>query len=166
MSVPLPSVIQLSPLNPPLNKDENKDDEKQQNKRVILCITRDIGEDDMAILKDYGRVLDYDHDLHNNLDCDTFDWAYLIIDLRESEARYYYMKHIVPNKERYFIAVYHYPFEQEEDLTEAENYFTSFPKKQATKPVFDDLLLMKRVKKPRAVVSLFKCCLNLYSKVK
>jgi hypothetical protein len=162
MAVPLPNVIQLNPLNLPAPVEE----EKQYNKRIVLCITRDIGKEDMVVLKDYGKVLDYDHDLHNNLDCHSFDWAYLIIDLRESEDRYYYMKHILPNKDRYSITIYHYPFEQEEDLTEAENYFTSFPKKQATKPVFDDLLLMKRVKKPRAVVSLFKCCLNLYSKVK
>ena len=49
------------------------------NKRVIIVITRDIDESDIMVLKDYGKVLSYDHDIHNNLDCDSFDWAYLII---------------------------------------------------------------------------------------
>jgi hypothetical protein len=120
------------------------------------------------MLSEYGKVLAYDHNLHNNLDCDVFEWAYLIIDLRKSEDRYYFSKVIQPKKERYSIGIYHFVFEDEDfmDPDDLIVYFTSFPKKQATREIFNTLLLNSRIKKPRAVVSLFKCCLNLYSKVK
>jgi hypothetical protein len=161
MAIPLPAVIQLAEVVLPNIVEEKK----EADKRVVLCITRDIADEDLAMLKEYGKVLSYDHDLHNNLDCDAFEWAYLIIDLRESEDRYYYLKNILPKKNKYSVAVYHYPFEDDEFI-EADNYFTSFPKKQATRAIFNNLLMIGRIKKPRPAVSLFKCCLNVYSKVK
>ena len=149
----LPAVVQLN---------------RQEPKRVVLCITRDISKEDHEMLSEYGKVLAYDHNLHNNLDCDVFEWAYLIIDLRKTEDRYYFSKVIQPKKERYSIGIYHFVFEDEDfmDPDDLIVYFTSFPKKQATREIFNTLLLNSRIKKPRAVVSLFKCCLNLYSKVK
>jgi hypothetical protein len=141
-------------------------EEKKEDKRVILCITRDIAQEDVELLKEYGKLLKYDHDLHNNLAADRFEWEYLILDLRDSDSRYYYMRHILPHRDEYAIAVYHYPFEDEEDLLDADSYFTSFPRKQATKKVFNDMMLMQRIKKPRAAVSLLKCCLSLYNKTK
>jgi len=141
-------------------------EEKKEEKRVILCITRDIAQEDVELLKEYGKLLKYDHDLHNNLAADRFEWEYLILDLRDSDCRYYYMRHILPRRDEYAVAVYHYPFEDQEDLLESDSYFTSFPRKQATKKVFNDMMLMQRIKKPRASVSLLKCCLAAYNKVK
>jgi hypothetical protein len=151
----LPAVIQMERI-----------ERKEEPKRVILCVTRDISKEDHDMLSEYGKVLSYNHDLHNNLDCDVFEWAYLIIDLRKSEDRYYYLKVIQPKRERYLVGVYHFVFEDEDYIEGDPNYFTSFPKKQATREIFNNLLLHSRIKKPRPAVSLFKCCLNLYSKVK
>jgi hypothetical protein len=134
-------------------------------KRVIIATTRDIDDDDTAVLKDYGKVLSYNHDLHNNLDCDAFEWSYLIIDLRNSEDRYYYMKTIQPKKDKYSVVLYHYGFENEE-LMEVDNDFNKFPAKQAIQKDFNNLLLLKRIVKPRWYASLFKCILKSYQKVK
>jgi hypothetical protein len=141
-------------------------EEKKDDKRVILCITRDIAQEDLSLLKEYGKVLIYSHNLHNNLAADRFQWEYLILDLRDSDCRYYIMKHVLPHKDEYSICCYHFPFEDQEDLLDSDSYFTSFPKHQATKQSFNELMMMNRIKKPRATVSLLKCCLNVYSKVK
>ena len=160
MAVPLPAVIQLA------EAIVAAVEEKKEEKRVIICCTRDIAEDDLSLLKGYGKVLSYSHNLHNNLSCDRFQWDYLILDLRDSDCRYYYMKYVLPHKDEYAVAVFHFPFEDQDDLLDADSYFTSFPREQATKQSFNELMLMNRIKKPRAAVSLLKCCLSLYSKVK
>jgi uncharacterized protein (DUF1501 family) len=156
----LPAVIQLA------EAVAAAVEEKKEEKRVIICVTRDIAEDDLSLLKGYGKVLFYNHSLHNNLSCDRFEWEYLILDLRDSDSRYYIMKYVLPHKDEYSIAVYHFPFEDQEDLLDADSYFTSFPKEQATKQSFNELMMMQRIKRPRAAVSLLKCCLALYNKTK
>jgi hypothetical protein len=137
-----------------------------QNKKVVICITRNIDDDDLKLLNEYGKVLSYDHDLHNNLDCDLFDWAYLIIDIRESQDRYYYMKHIQNKKDKYLVVLYKYGFEKSDLNLNEDNAFDKFPAKQAVKKDFDGLLLLQRIVKPRWYVALFQCILNAYTKVK
>lgn len=156
MSIPLPVVI------------KQPDEVKQAvlPKRTVLCLTRNISEDDLSLLKEYGKVLVYDHDLHNNLQPDQIDWEYLLVDLREKDDRYFYMKCIVPQKNNYQVIVFSYGFEKDEIVPGADNHISSFPKKQARKQDFDILLLQQRIKKPRWYVSLFKCFLNAYQKVK
>jgi hypothetical protein len=141
-------------------------EEKKDEKRVIICCTRDIAEDDLSLLKGYGKVLFYNHSLHNNLSCDRFEWEYLVLDLRDSDVRYYIMKNVLPHKDEYHICCYHLPFEDQEDLLDADSYFTSFPKEQATKQSFNELMMMKRLVKPRAAISLLKCCISAYGKVR
>jgi hypothetical protein len=160
MAVPLPAVIQLA------EAVVAAVEEKKEDKRIIFCITRDIAEDDLSLLKGYGKVLSYNHNLHNNLSCDRFDWDYLVLDIRDSDSRYYIMKYVLPHRDEYSICCYHYPFEDQEDLLDSDSYFTSFPKQQATKQSFNELMMMQRIKRPRAAVSLLKCCLAAYGKIK
>lgn len=169
--IPLPPIISLNDIKEPEQKEQREQKEQIEQKienRIVICTSRSISDDDMKLLQSYGKVMAYDHDLHNNLDCFSFEWAYLIIDLRCSDDRYYYMKFIQPKKLDHQIVstLYHFAFEDEEDLVDSDNAFTAFPKKQALKSVFDSLLLLKRVKKPQTVLSFIKCCLNIYSKIK
>jgi hypothetical protein len=136
------------------------------HKRIVLCITKDINEDDLSLLKEYGKVLVYDHELLNNLNPEHINWDYLVVDLREKNDRYFYMKCIVPQKHQYQVIVYSYGFETDELVPNCDNQINSFPKKQARKQDFDALLLQERLKKPRWYVSLFKCVVNAYQKVK
>lgn len=160
----LPSVIQLAEnviapaIAPQLAVD--------QAKKIVLCISRDISDEDRAIFSGYGRLLDYEHDIHNNISPDTFLWDYLTIDLRESGDRYFLMKQILPFKEKYSIVVYSYAFERDEIVPNADNHISSFPKKQARKEDFELILLQQRIKKVRWYTALFSCILATYHQVK
>jgi hypothetical protein len=139
-------------------------EEKKELTRMVICISKDIDELEEKILVDYGKVIRYEHDLHNNIDCDTLTFDYLIIDLRKKNDRYFYMKEILNKKDKYNVILYNYCFE-ENDFN-CDNQINSFPKKQATKKDFDALLLIKRIRQPRAWVDFFRKCFGLYQQLK
>ena len=119
MSISLPSVIQSIPqqmdelkLPPPALAFKAQLD--LQAKKIVICITRDISKEDMAVFQGYGKVIEYDHDIHNNLPASAFPYDYLVIDLRESGDRYFLMRNILPFKAEYSIVVYSYAFERDE----------------------------------------------------
>ena len=134
-------------------------------KKFVICTTRELKEKDRLLLKSYGNVLDYDHDIHNNLSPDTFPFDYLIINLNESGDRYFYMKQIQPFKERYNVVLYKYAFE-DDDILNADNIISSFPKRQARKEDFEMILLQERIAKPSFWLSLGSCILQTYHQVK
>ena len=133
--------------------------------RMVICISKDIDELEEKVLSDYGKVVRYEHDLHNNIDCDTLSFDYLIIDLRKKDDRYYFMKQILNKKDKYHVVLYNYCFEDNSDFT-CDNIITSFPKKQANKKDFEALLLIKRIKQPRCVVDFLKKCFGVYQQLK
>ena len=138
-------------------------EEKKELIRMVICISKDIDEVDEKILADYGKVVRYEHDLHNNIDCDTLSFDYIIIDLRKKDDRYYFMKQILNKKDKYNVILYNYCFEEND--FDCNNVITSFPKKQACKKDFDAILLIKRIKQPRAWVDLFRKCFGLYKQL-
>jgi hypothetical protein len=134
-------------------------------KKIVICITRDIDAEDMKVLQLYGKVLEYDHDCHNNLPANLFQWDYLIIDLRQSGDRYFLAKQIYHNRDKYAVVAFHYAFEFNV-LDDMDNEFTSFPKKQGLREDYESLLMTRRVEKPRWYLSLFTCLFNVYSGIK
>lgn len=142
-------------------------EEKKQSIRMVICITKDIDELEEKVLSDYGKVIKYEHDLHNNIDCDTLVFDYFILDIRKKDDRYYFMKQIIANAKRdhYHVVLYNYCFEDNVDFN-CDNQINSFPKKQANKKDFDTLLLMKRIKAPRAWIDFFRKCFGLYQQLK
>ena len=170
MSISLPSVIQSIPqqmdelkLPPPALAFKAQLD--LPIKKLVICITRDISQADMAMLKDYGRVVEYDHSLHMNLPMSAFFYDYLIVDLRESGDRYFLLKSVLPFKPEYTVVVYSYAFEFDV-VSECDNHISSFPKKQALKIDFDLILGSERISKPKWWVSLFSCMLSTYNGIK
>jgi len=165
----LPPVIEVIDKNPIVvseakdQKHEEKEDLKDFRKRIVLCITKDIPDADKNVLSSYGRLLYYDA-LYNNIDTDKIAFDYLVIDLRKSSDRYYAMRYVLNNPKCYTV-VYHYAFETDE-LMQADNSISSFPQQQPSKQAYDELLLSRRIKKPQAVVSAFKCCLGIYKDIK
>lgn len=135
-------------------------------KKIVLCITHDMSESDKAIFQQYGKLVEYNDRIHANLDIRAYPWEYLVFDLRESEDRYALMRMVLPYKELYRVVVYSYKFEADEIVPDADNHINSFPKAQARKIDFENLLLQKRIVKPRWWVSLFSCVLNAYHKSK
>jgi hypothetical protein len=132
--------------------------------RMVICISKDIDELEEKVLADYGKVIRYEHDLHNNIDSSTLSFDYLIIDLRKKDDRYFYMKEILNKRDKYHVVLYNYCFEESREF-DCDNQINSFPKKQANKKDFDALLLIKRIKQPRAWVDLFRKCFGLYKQL-
>lgn len=173
MSISLPPVIQAIQMDelklpPPHKSPEFKAqlDLQVPLKKIIICTTRDIAKEDLAIFEGYGRVIEYDHDIHNNLPASAFPYDYLVIDLRESGDRYFLLKSILPFKEKHTIIVYKYAFERDEIVPEANNHLSSFPKKQALKEDFDLILSRPRIEKPKWYMSLLSCIISTYQGTK
>jgi hypothetical protein len=134
-------------------------------KKFVICITKDVPPEDIAILNGYGKVLDYDHECHNNVNPALFQWDFLILDLRESGDRYFLAKQIYPQRDKYHVICFHYFFEIDV-LEDCDNEFTKFPKRQGVREDYESLLITKRVDKPRCLLSLVTCLFNYYSRSK
>jgi len=155
---PLPAIIPLNEVKQPEPLRPLKD------KQYILCITRNLSKQDKEL---FGKldVVEYDDKLHKNLPIDSFDFDVLIMDLREQGDRYCFMKEVAPNRHKYFIVVFCHSFEKDE-YVDCDNQLFKLPEKQATAQAWLDLLLIKRISKPRWYVSLFKCILSSYHELK
>jgi hypothetical protein len=161
--IPLPPVIEMA---------EVKDDAPVLQakldlglKKFVICITKDIPQSDVAVLNSYGKVLEYDHECHNNANPELFPWDFLLLDLRQSGDRYFLAKQIYTQRDKYNIICFHYFFETNV-MDDYDNDFTKFPKKQGVRQDYEALLMAKRVDKPRWYVSLFTCLFNFYSQTK
>jgi len=164
---PLPAIIKELPnvLEPPapIELDDVKFDPA---KKFILCITKDIKPEDLALFNEY-KVVEYDDQVHRNIPIHTFSWDFLILDLREKGDRYCYMKEVAPNRAKYTVLVYCHGFEADEPVdVDADNVITSFPSRQARKEDFQMLLLMKRIRKPKWYISLLSCVLSYAHRIK
>lgn len=163
----LPAIIKELPnvLEPPapIEMDEIKLD---PTKKFILCITKDLKKEDRALFKDY-KFVEWDDTIHRNIPIDSYEWDFLVIDLRQKQDRYTYMKEVIPNRNKYVVLVYCHSFEADEPVdVDSDNVITSFPARQARKEDFQTLLLMKRIRKPKWWVSLFSCILSYAHKIK
>jgi hypothetical protein len=121
---------------------------------------------DRALFNDY-KFVEYDDSIHRNIPIHTYEWDFLVIDLREKQDRYLYMKEVIPARNKYTVLVYCHNFEADEPVDiDADNVITSFPARQARKEDFQMLLLMKRIRKPKWYVSLFSCILSYAHRLK
>ncbi|NDB59620.1 hypothetical protein EB001_14405 [bacterium] len=167
MSINLPPIIKaIDDIAQPPAKPEYDAKLDLGLKKIVIVITKDIPEEDMKTLKEYGKVLEYDNRIHANMPIDSYRWDYLIFDVRESGDRYELMRSVIPFKDKYKIIVYSYFFEKDEVIPEADNHLSSFPKIQAKREDYEALLLQKRLSKPRWWVSLFQCILGVYNGIK
>jgi len=153
----LPPVIELK-------REEIKNEEVKNDVKFIICISRTLSEEDSKLLSEYGVVKEYNNDLYNNIQLEDINFDYLIVDLRRKTDRYYFMKYILPKKDIYKIVLYQYAFE--DPSIECNNIITSLPQRQATRVIFNQLLLLGRIKEPRAWLSFLKCCLGVYKDLK
>jgi hypothetical protein len=134
-------------------------------RKFVLCITRDLSEQDLALFKDY-RLVEYEDSIHRNISILSFQWDVLVFDLREKSDRYAYLKEVAPRKEQFNVIVYCHGFEKDDVDIAADNVLTSFPERQARREDWEMLVMSQRIKKPRWWVSLFSCILTYYHKAK
>jgi hypothetical protein len=132
-------------------------------KKFILCITRDLKEEDKALFRDY-RLVEYDDEIHRNIPVNQIRFDFLVIDLRQKGDRYCFMKEIQPHADQFHIIAYCHGFEVNDLEIPHENAFSSFPVRQARREDFEMLLLMKRIAKPRWWMSLLSCIFSMYQR--
>jgi hypothetical protein len=127
--------------------------------RFVICLSHNLSDDDRELLSSYGKVLFYDHDIHNNLDPMMLEFDYLIIDTRNKYDRYFFIEQIKHAEYPFNTILHCYDFEIE-DLADESNYdnvIVQFPIKRAMRRDFNILMLSDRLPKPRWYVSMFKC---------
>jgi hypothetical protein len=138
--------------------------EAQDNKSFIIVISRDMEEADIALLKEYGRVIIFDHKVYRNVAINTLDFDYLIVDLREKEDRHYIEQMDAQVLENYNLVSLCYSFQTEDrfhDELSVDNIITKLPEKQAFKAEFDRLLLQKKITRPNATLSCIKSVIKV-----
>lgn len=138
--------------------------EAQDNKAFIIVISRDASEDDISLLKEYGRVIIFDHKVYKNVALDSLDFDYLIVDLRERDDRHYIEQMDPHVLENYNLISLCHSFQKEDRFHEelgVDNIITKLPEKQAFKAEFDRLLLQKKITKPHATLSCIKSVIKV-----
>ena len=163
---PLPEIIHQLPkvIEPP--QPIELDDVKLDNqKKFILCITRDLSKADKALLRHY-ELVEYDDQIHKNIKIESFPWDILVIDLRQKGDRYCYMKEVSPRRNHYHVICYCHGFEIDDVDIDHDNAFSSFPEAQAIKEDFQLLLLKKRIRAPKWYIALASCMISFLQKGK
>jgi len=155
------SAVQLAPLIVPVVPEEKS----SENKRYIFCISKDLSSDDKENLRDNGRVLFYNHDLMNNMSPESFDFEYLIVDMRNKSDRYFYIKEIKPIEDKFHVILYCHKFEIDDlsNIDHFDNVLCKLPVKQARKVDFNNLLLVQRLPAPSCFFSLAKYIFRAYN---
>jgi len=134
--------------------------------KIIITCTKDLSKEELELLKDYGKVILFDSKVYANVPIESLDFAYMILDIRKREDRYYFQQ-IGPTflQQAHVVSVCH-SFEKFEDFHEelgVENIINKLPEKQAFKADFDRVLLQKKISKPRPAYS---CIKSLFRVVK
>jgi len=134
------------------------------NDRFIILYTKDIEDTDISLLKEYGKVLIFDPKVYVNVPLHILEFDYILLDLRRKEDRQYYSQIDKSFLDRCHVISLCYSFEKNDEIHEeigSANILSKLPEKQAFKADFDRLLLLKKIGKPRAALSLFKSFIRL-----
>jgi hypothetical protein len=150
------------------NRD-HKEQEKSDSKSPVflLVCSRDLEEEELNLLKLYGKVLAYDN-CHVNIPLDQLisqnNANYVIFDVREKTHRMAISKaaDITSHSNVHTVAVVH-SWEKLDDFVDdagCENCLSSLPPKQAFKKDFDTLLLEKKIRSPSCVKNMLRLVLK------
>ena len=134
------------------------------NNQFLILHSKDMVQSDIDLLKDYGRVISYDHLIYNNIAINILDFDYMLLDLRCREDRHYYQKIEESFLEKCHVVSLCHSVEKFEDFHQeigAANILTKLPDRQAFKTEFDRLLLLKKISKPSLFMSCFKSSIRL-----
>lgn len=156
----LPQIIEQKP--PLIVPAGNKVNLSEQ---IIFVLTKDMTEEQLSLLREYGRVIVFEHKVYVNVPIVSLEFDYLIMDMRIKEDRDYFQQ-IDPNVIASMnIISFCHSFEKEDEIHDeigSDNVITKLPEKQAFKSDFDRLLLLKKISKPRPVVSCVKGCFRIF----
>ena len=132
------------------------------SKSVVIVYSKDLSDTDLALIKEYGKVLQWDDHLVN-LPFASLVFDYLLIDLRAKSARIELGKQ---DLSAFSVAAY-VPWVQKSEafVTQLDAHpITSFPTKCVSKADFDTQLMNDKIKSPSLVKSLFQLVLSCLQK--
>lgn len=160
MSIQLPPSIISAPAGPLIVPDSKL----ANGESFIFVITKDLSEEDIGLLRAYGRVILFDPKVYLNVPVQSLQFDYMIVDLRLKEGRHYIQQITQSIIDNYNIVSICHSFEKSEDYHQeigVDNIITKLPDQQAFKEDFDRLLLQKKISKPRSVFSCIKSVLRI-----
>ena len=130
----------------------------ENEKKIIICIHKDISKKKIDVLFSYGKVLFFE-DCYTNIEPSILIFDYLIIDLRKDTHRNYYKLYLY-NKSEYYYILYRHWFESNNGCI-YNNEITEFPSQQSCKKNYDNILLLPNIYEPKWYISLFRfCCIK------
>lgn len=132
-------------------------DDIDYSKKIIICTYKEISKNEIAILKQYGKVIQFNAFM-SNISPDKLDFDYLILNFKDEIHRNYYQFNFYKNNDYYYI-LYRFCFETNNGIT-FNNEINELPPKQADKINYHKLLLRKKLESPRWYVSLFRTCFS------
>lgn len=137
-----------------------------ENPVFLIVASRDLDEEELALLNLYGKVLEYDS-CHVNIPLDQLikqnNANYLVFDVRDKNHRMAISKSSVQRDPNVHVIALVSSWEKLDDFIDdagCENCLATLPPKQAFKKDFNTLLLEKKIRKP----SCAKNCLRLVLK--
>lgn len=131
------------------------DNDNVSEKKIVICIHRDISKKDIDIMSVYGNVV-FLEESFQNVDPTVFSFDFLIIDLRKEVHRNYYKIYFYKNN-RYHYVLYRYFFETNNGIF-YNNEITEFPSQQSSKINYLKILLLENVYEPKWYISLYRLC--------
>jgi hypothetical protein len=137
---------------------------KEIKEKFMFILTKDMDKEDIELLKEYGRVIIFNYKVYVNVPIDKLDFEYLILDIREREDRYYLQQldpQLLESIHKISFCHSYEKFEEIHDEMGVQNIISKLPEKQAFKEDFNRLLLLKKIGKPRAILSCYKSFLRL-----
>jgi len=132
--------------------------------KFIIIITKDIKEDEVKLLKEYGKLILFDDKVYHNLPLSSIDFDYLIMDLRKREDRNYLQQIDYQKIEHIHLISICHSFEKFDEYHQeigVHNILTKLPDRQAFKADFNRLLLLRKISKPSVTLSCFKSFIRL-----
>lgn len=156
MSISLPSVI-----NSVIQLTENKEPETKpliqlnQVDKIVICLSKSLSKDEKKLLEFYGRVIEYDHSVNHNVPLREVECAYLLVDLRRDNDRYYLQKYILPVLSDIHLILFKHSWEGDNGMS-FECQRTELPVKQVSKKEFDTMLVQQPLEHQHCIVSFLK----------
>ena len=156
-------------VNANANANVNNQLASAENPVFLIVASRDLEDEEVALLNLYGKVLQYDS-CHVNIPLEQLirqnNANYLVFDVREKNHRMAISKSSVQhnNKDVHVIALVH-SWEKLDDFIDdagCENCLASLPPKQAFKTDFNTLLLEKKIRKPSCAKDVLRLVLKAW----
>lgn len=138
-------------------KVQVKEFNREKKDRVILCYTKDLSNEELDSLRENGQILRWSAHLAN-LDFSQLEFDFLLIDLREKDARIQLGKQDLAD---YHLVIFARWFQKQDEYVEElkGHCVSSLPKRWVSKQDFLSQLTTPKISSPNALKSFLRLIL-------